>query len=160
MKEKILSAILLTLPNLALAATHPLEGDYQLDFFASAGDCVKEVFVESQASQVDTNIVQLRETSYPIGGYCHDRTTSGQPPVSVADCMTYVELNTLTNNNRTFESTWSAPVVTNGIGRRVVYSRLTLNLLSDDRLQSDYVGFDREGVVEQPIFRCVYDRVN
>lgn len=93
-------------------------------------------------------------THYQIGSFCRDRKFDSTGPV--ADCATYITTNALANANRTFESATTGPAV----GKRANVSRYTLNLVSDDRLRADSVGYDREGVVEQPVFRCFYDRVN
>ncbi len=143
-------------PSEAACAIDLLAGDYHLDFYASSGSCVEEVYVRASATELETNIQPLREPGYPIGSFCHDRRFGDMPPVDPAACSTHVETNTL--SCRAFESTWTSPVVIDGIAERRAYSRFTLQLVSDGRLQADLVGFDREGVVPEPIFRCFYDR--
>lgn len=152
-------ALVFGAPLGAMAAPLPLEGDYRLDFFASNGACEKELFIRAETDRV---IVKLQPEAwgshYRIGSFCRDRNFGEPRPVET--CSTYVETNTLTDDGHALMSVFTGPVSINGKGERRNTSRFDLSLESDSRLKLYKAGYDREGVNEQPVARCFYDRVN
>lgn len=153
------AAFLVGAPLGAMAAPLPLAGDYRLDFFASSGACEQALFVRAEHDRV---VVKLQPEAwgshYRIGAFCRDRSFGQPRPVET--CSTYVETNTLSPDGRALESVFTGPVNINGKGARRKTSLFTLELVSDSRLKTYSAGFDRDGLVEQPVARCFYDRVN
>lgn len=156
MRNLIISAIFTLIPLSAHAEVFPLNGSYQLDFYASSGRCENDLYVHSS----DVRMVLQNEPNawgnrYRLGSFCLDRTFGEFIPVE--DCTMLIETSSLTDNNRKFENVWT------GITSRGTWAdenRLTLSLLSDTRLQAHAVRYDQNGTVERPVYRCIYDKTN
>ena len=154
MKTKMLTLLIATFMSHAYADAS-LDGVYKLDFDASPGACVDQIYLKYQdGSSVyepyKTFEIRYAENQYPdefnIGARCSDRRFPGDPLTPIENCTNSVETNTISDDRNVFEHRKDYyRRNSDGSTKIVPINRSTYEMISQDRLEING--------------RCRYDRI-